>query len=286
MRCRHRFDAFCWCTLLLGLVISVTLGQEEECLSPADTVPYITFNGVQLPNHSYVDIELLGNAPDGSNVLQCHTDLSTCCNSGSDIHTGKWVLPNGGIAGVPLFPYTVRESEQRIDLTFEGTTAMAMEGMFRCNVPTQSVNDLSNDVRVSVYVGLYQRESQSECIGYISLYIQHNFGFIIFSFTPSDLLIEDMFVTIPSDFDVNNPQFSVTCVSSGGPVGCVVWKHNQNIIVNPKTSSTLTDAVDGRYVHTLILNEHEGVHGSYNCTLYSNKPDSISKTEVNGKSLP
>ena len=31
-----------------------------------------------------MDIELLGNAPDGSNVLQCHTDLSTCCNSGSD----------------------------------------------------------------------------------------------------------------------------------------------------------------------------------------------------------
>ena len=113
----------------------------------------------------------------------------------------------------------------------------------------------------------------------------YNIG-LLTTFFYTDLQMEDMFVTIPSDFDVNNPQFTVTCVSSGGPVDCVLWKHNENIIVNPNTSSTLIDAVDGRYVHTLILNEHEDAHGLYNCTLFSNKPDSISQTtEVSGKSL-
>ena len=114
------------CSLLLWSVIPITLGQEEECVYPPAPVPYITFMGVQLPNHSYVDIELLGNAPDGSNVLQCHTDLSTCCDPASDNHTGQWVLPNGEIAGVSPIDYAVREGERRIDLTFEGSTAMAI----------------------------------------------------------------------------------------------------------------------------------------------------------------
>ena len=141
-------------TLLLWSVISVTLGQE--CTYPLATVPYITFNGVQLPNHGYVDIELLGNASDGSNVLQCHTDLSTCCDPYSDLHTGQWVLPNGEIAGVSLADYSVREGEQRIDLIFEGTTALAMEGMYRCDVPIQSLYYYPSK-RESVYVGLYQK---------------------------------------------------------------------------------------------------------------------------------
>ena len=85
-------------------------------------------------------------------------------------------------------------------------------------------------------------------------------------------------MSIPHDFDVNNPQFTVSCVSSGGPVGCVVWEHSQNVIANPTTSSTLIDAVDGRYIHILTLNEHEDAHGPYGCMLFSNKPDSISQT--------
>ena len=161
----HNLDAAY--ILLLWSVTVVTLGQEEECILPPATVPFITFNGEQLPNHSYVDIELLGNTPDGSNVLQCHTDLSTCCdpNSGKAIiHTGHWVLPNGEIAGVPLFDYSVREGEQRIDLTFNGTNATAIEGIFRCDIPTNTDAIVSNNTKTSVYVGLYQRESHSELL--------------------------------------------------------------------------------------------------------------------------
>ena len=40
-----------------------------------DPVPYIIFMGEQLPNHSFVDLHQFGNTINGTNVLQCHTDL-------------------------------------------------------------------------------------------------------------------------------------------------------------------------------------------------------------------
>ena len=95
-----------------------------------------------------------------------------------------------------------------------------------------------------------------------------------------------MFETIPSDFDVNNPQFSITCVSSGGPVGCVMWKIYDYTIINPNTSSTLINAVDGRYVHKLTVIEHEFGGGLYSCLLFNNKPESTSEnTRIHGKLL-
>ena len=45
----------------------------------SQTVPYVSFMGTSLPTHSYVDLTLVGNAVDGSNSVQCHTDLDTCC---------------------------------------------------------------------------------------------------------------------------------------------------------------------------------------------------------------
>ena len=50
--------------------------------------PYVSFMGETLPNHSYVNLNLVGY--NGS--VQCHTDLITCCN-GSD-HHGEWTLPS------------------------------------------------------------------------------------------------------------------------------------------------------------------------------------------------
>ena len=79
-------------------------------------------------------------------------------------------------------------------------------------------------------------------------------------------------MTIPHDFDENNPQFTVTCVSSGGPVDCVVWMTNDRRILLGEPTSTLIDAVDGRYVHNLMVNQYQ--IGPYICELFNNKPDS------------
>ena len=50
--------------------------------------PYVSFMGETLPNHSYVDLNEVGDpshiASDASE--QCHTDLSSCCSGGQGEH--------------------------------------------------------------------------------------------------------------------------------------------------------------------------------------------------------
>ena len=66
-------------SLLWGLV-SVVHSQ---------TVPYVSFMGVNLTNHVYVDLTLVGediNNP--GNTVRCHTDLETCCTSVTIVEVG------------------------------------------------------------------------------------------------------------------------------------------------------------------------------------------------------
>ena len=58
-------------------------------------VPYVSFMGQTLANHSYVDFSLVGSLSNGSDSVQCHTDLTTCCTGGQGIHRGDWYFPNG-----------------------------------------------------------------------------------------------------------------------------------------------------------------------------------------------
>ena len=142
--------------IVLYTMIAASLGQEEQCTYSTEFVPYITFMGEQLPNHSYVHIH---NILNGSNKLQCRTDLATCCNPSADrpvTHTGQWVLPNGVVVDQSVSDYIFREGDQQIDLDFEGTRESAITGMYRCDMPTNSVNDTANVARESVYVGLFE----------------------------------------------------------------------------------------------------------------------------------
>ena len=68
-------------SLLWGLV-SVVHSQ---------TVPYVSFMGVNLTNHSYVDLTLVGeDRSDPGNTVRCHSDLETCCHGSQGIHRGSW----------------------------------------------------------------------------------------------------------------------------------------------------------------------------------------------------
>ena len=60
-------------SLLLLFLLSLV---EVHC---QQTFPYVSFMGQTLVNHSYVDLSTVGYSSDGSNRVQCHTDLSTCC---------------------------------------------------------------------------------------------------------------------------------------------------------------------------------------------------------------
>ena len=119
--------------------------------------PYVYFMGETLANHSYVDLTLVGDRSDGSDNVQCHTDLVTCCNDRSGSHRGDWYSPAGDkllfISGNGNI-YEARD-EGRIDLR-RRNNANSPFGIYRCDIPTNAVHD-ENDlsVRDIAYVGLY-----------------------------------------------------------------------------------------------------------------------------------
>ena len=55
----------------------------------AQTFPFMRFNATILPNHSYVDFNLVGNITDES--VRCRTNLTTCNNVFS-VETGTSLM--------------------------------------------------------------------------------------------------------------------------------------------------------------------------------------------------
>ena len=133
-------------SLLLLFLLSLV---EVYC----QTFPYVSFMGQTLVNHSYVDLSTVGNSSDGSNSVQCHTDLSTCCSARQGIHRGDWYFPNGTRLPFSGDMYEARGA-QRVFL--RRTTATGPTGIYRCDIPTNAVHDDTDiSVRDTVYVGLY-----------------------------------------------------------------------------------------------------------------------------------
>ena len=123
----------------------------------SQTAPYVSFMGETLPNHAYVDLSLVGEDGSGSDSVQCHTDLVTCCTGIQGAHRGDWNPPDSEMR-LP-FPgfgdiYEARGS-QRVDLRRTNNADMP-SGIYRCDIPTNAVHaDDDISVRESVYVGLY-----------------------------------------------------------------------------------------------------------------------------------
>ena len=130
------------CVLLLSLLWSlVEVGSQQ-------TFPYVSFMDQTLANHSYVNLSLVG-----SDSVQCHTDLSTCCSDPQGSHRGDWYFPNGTRLPFPgggdIYEHRVA---QKVDLR-RRNGATSPVGIYRCETATIAVHD-DND-RDTVYVGLY-----------------------------------------------------------------------------------------------------------------------------------
>ena len=124
--------------------------------------PYVSFMGETLPNNAYVNLSLVGNDGSGSDSVQCHTDLGTCCTGAQGDHRGDWYPPGSEMR---LPHYTISNADiseargaQRVDLRRRNNNADMPSGIYRCRIPTNAVHDDSDpSVRESVYVGLYAR---------------------------------------------------------------------------------------------------------------------------------
>ena len=130
-------------------------------MSVADcqTFPYVSFMGQTLANHSYVDLSLVGQDGSGSDSVQCHSDLSTCCSGAQGSHRGDWYSP-GSTKRLPFSNEDGDIYEQRVAWRVylrRRNSATSPVGIYRCEIATITVND-DDDKSVRdapVYVGLY-----------------------------------------------------------------------------------------------------------------------------------
>ena len=83
----------------------------------------------------------------------------------------------------------------------------------------------------------------------------------------------DVSLTVDSDLNGPNPEFTLTCISTGGPATTVTWTRD-SVTVTEGTETVLDDPVTAQYTHTLTVTGRLG--GLYTCTVANNKPSSVS----------
>ena len=141
------------CTVVV-LVLILSLVEVHS-----QTVPNVSFMGVNLTNHAYVDLTTVGDdISDSGDTVRCHTDLNTCCSNGEGDHRGSWFFPGGEEL---LFASSgddiVMDREPQEVHIRRRNNAMSPSGIYRCDIETMAVNDdvVATITGETVYVGLY-----------------------------------------------------------------------------------------------------------------------------------
>ena len=80
-------------------------------------------------------------------------------------------------------------------------------------------------------------------------------------------------MAVDSDRSGANPQFTLTCISTGGPATTVTWTRD-SVTVTEGTETVLADPVTAQYTHTLT----GSTAGEYTCTVANNKPSNDSSS--------
>ena len=133
-------------TLLLLLLLSLT-SVEIQCQT------CVSFMGTTLRNHSYINLTLVGSSTTVGNCVQCHTNLTTCCNSANSVHRGDWSFPNQTRVPFSSSDITQTQLSQRVDHCVLNKRVILPSGMYHCDITTVVASE--NFVGETVYVGLY-----------------------------------------------------------------------------------------------------------------------------------
>ena len=78
-----------------------------------------------------------------------------------------------------------------------------------------------------------------------------------------------MTFTVDSDLNGASPQFTLTCISTGGPATTVTWTRDSDTVTEG-TETVLDDRVTAQYTHTLTVTGRLG--GLYTCIVANDKP--------------
>ena len=87
--------------------------------------------------------------------------------------------------------------------------------------------------------------------------------------------------TVDSDLNGASLQFTLTCISTGGPATTVTWTRD-SVTVTEGNGTVLDNRTTSEYTHTLTVTGRLG--GLYICTVANNKP-SKSKATFNVEGL-
>ena len=132
--------------LLLSLLFCCLVELHCEEIS----TPYLSFKNQNLSNNSYVDITEIGGAPNGSDSIQCRSELQNCCQTSGNL-TGSWSYPDGGEVGGPWIEiYQVRNTT-RAELRRRNNTNTPV-GIYCCRI---AYNSSDPSAKETLCVGNY-----------------------------------------------------------------------------------------------------------------------------------
>ena len=101
-------------------------------------------------------------------------------------------------------------------------------------------------------------------------FITHSLLYIYAYYYIGDIHVYGMTLTVDSDLNGASPQFTLTCISTGGPATTVTWTRDSVTV----TEGTVThyDTSNYEYSHSLIVTGR--LEGLYTCTVANDKPSS------------
>ena len=74
-------------------------------------------------------------------------------------------------------------------------------------------------------------------------------------------------LTVNSDLNGASPQFTLTCISTGGPATTVTWTRDSDLVTQG-AETVLVDSLTTRYIHSLNIT----TGGEYRCSVTNSKP--------------
>ena len=90
-----------------------------------------------------------------------------------------------------------------------------------------------------------------------------------------------MIFTENSDLNGASPQFTLTCISTGGPATTVTWIRDSTTAMGDEMT-VLDNRETAQYTHTLTVTGRLG--GNYQCTVSNSKPsEAVASFSVEGE---
>ena len=86
-------------------------------------------------------------------------------------------------------------------------------------------------------------------------------------------------LTVNSDLNGGSFQFTLTCISTGGPATTVTWTRDSDLVTNG-TMKVVDDPETAQYTHTLTVTGR--LPGLYNCTVANSPSRDSASLSVQG----